>query len=173
MNFTAIDFETANPKRNSACAIGLVRVEGGQIVKECSLLIRPPSRWFKFTYIHSITWDDVRDKPTFKEIWPEIAPFILAGDFLVAHNAPFDHSVLKSTCHHYGIPLPELKFKCTVRLARYGLGIRPAKLSNVCRVLGIPLENHHDALCDAKACAQIMLRAQALEEQPLLWQKGC
>ncbi len=165
MNFTAIDFETANPKRNSACAVGLVRVEGGRIVEERSFLIRPPSRWFKFTYIHSITWDDVKDQPTFKELWPEIAPFIFAGEFLVAHNASFDYSVLKSTCEHYGIPLPQLDFKCTVKMARNQLGIRPANLGNVCKVLEIPLENHHDALCDAKACAHIVLRAITLMGQ--------
>jgi DNA polymerase-3 subunit epsilon len=53
-NFIAIDFETANRYRNSACAISVVRVEDGKIVDTFSQLIRPPVPHFEFTYIHGI-----------------------------------------------------------------------------------------------------------------------
>ena len=49
MNFLAIDFETASYGRDSACAVGLVRVEKGVIIRKESHLIRPPSREFVFT----------------------------------------------------------------------------------------------------------------------------
>jgi len=161
LNFTAIDFETANEQRHSACAVGLVRVEAGSIVKKKALLIRPPENFFEFSHIHGITWKQVKDAPTFMEIWPEIKPLITKVDFLAAHNAPFDKSVLINTCRHYGIEEPSVEFECTVQLARQVFGIYPTKLPNVCRRLHISLDNHHDALSDALACAQIVLRAAA------------
>ncbi len=156
MNFAAIDFETANYYRHSACALGLVKVENGEIVRKHVSLIKPPDRWFKFTYIHGITYDDVSDAPTFDELWPEIQPFFKGIDFLAAHNASFDKSVLHKTCEYYGIAPPDIRFKCTVQLSRKVLGIYPTKLSDVCRALDIHL-NHHEALSDALACARIML----------------
>ena len=54
---------------------------------------------------------------------------------------------------------PSLPFRCTVQLSRQTWSIFPTKLSDVCRELGIAL-NHHEALSDATACAQIMLAAQ-------------
>jgi len=167
MNFTAIDFETANPKRHSACAVGIVRVENGNIAVKKAFLIRPPESYFRFTHIHGITWKNVRDAPTFRDLWPEIEPLITAGDFLAAHNAPFDRSVLCETCRFYGIRPPSVKFKCTVQIARKVLGIRPAGLSNVCRELGILLD-HHQALSDAIACAKIVLHAARLDANSCL-----
>jgi len=156
MNFTAIDFETANYYRHSACAVGLVKVENGHIVKKLVSLIRPPDRWFKFTYIHGITWEDVEDAPSFDKLWPELQTFFRGVDFLAAHNAPFDRSVLNKTCEYYDLIPPDIEFKCTVQLSRKVLGIYPTSLPDVCRALNIRMDNHHEALSDALACAEIM-----------------
>jgi DNA polymerase III epsilon subunit-like protein len=40
--FVALDFETADYGRDSACAIGIVKVQGAQIIHEENRLIRPP-----------------------------------------------------------------------------------------------------------------------------------
>lgn len=157
-SFVALDFETSDYSPDSACAIGLVRVEKGVIVREYSHLIKPPRQRMRFTDIHGITWADVADKPTFGQLWKEIAPFFNGVDYIVAHNAPFDRGVLHACCEYYAIAAPSLPFKCTVRVARNFFDIRPAKLSNVCKVLGIEL-NHHEALSDARACAQIMIKS--------------
>src|SRR3954471_19243348 len=109
-SFLAIDFETANPSRDSACSVGLVRVERGAIVHQAVHLIRPPSRHFIFTYIHGITWADVEAQPCFKELWPEISPLFDGVEFLAAHNASFDSSVLKALCLRHGIAAPSLPF---------------------------------------------------------------
>jgi DNA polymerase-3 subunit epsilon len=160
--FVAIDFETADPGRDSACAVGLVRVEGGRIVRQEARLIRPPRDQFVFSSIHGITWDDVVDQPPFGEVWAGLAEVVTGARFLAAHNAPFDRAVLRSCCQAAGIEPPELPFQCTVRLARRRWGIRPTTLPNVCRWLNIDLE-HHDALSDARACAEILLAS----EEPL------
>ncbi len=156
--FAAIDFETADHRRDSACSVGVVLVERGRITKTCHRLIRPPRKEFVFTYIHGLTWSDVRDSPTFPLLWPELRDFIDEADFLVAHNAPFDKGVLQACCEAAGVEPPMHEFRCTVRMARAKWSLASAKLPIVCRHLGIPL-NHHDALSDAKACAKIAIEA--------------
>ena len=158
--FTAIDFETANRYRNSACAVGLVRVERGRIVRRAYRLVRPPFRYFEFTSLHGIDWLTVRHAPTFDELWPELGPFFRDVDFVAAHNAPFDASVLRATCAWYGIRLPQVDFECTVRMARASWGVRPTTLRHVADHLGLSLEHHH-AGSDAEACARIVLAASA------------
>ncbi len=90
VKFAAIDFETADFGRDSACALAIVRVHGSRIVGASSYLIRPPRRSFVFTYLHGISWEDVADKPTFGQLWPRIERDLAGVDFLVAHNASFD-----------------------------------------------------------------------------------
>lgn len=157
-SFTAIDFETANRFRNSACAIGLVRVEGGRIVRRAYHLVRPPFRRFEFTYLHNIDWAQVRCAPTFSKLWPTLAPFFKGIDFVAAHNAAFDAGVLRSTCAWYGIEAPSVTFECTVRLARRTWNLHPTTLRDVAEFLGLRL-NHHHAGSDAEACARIVLGA--------------
>ena len=79
-------------------------------------------------------------------------------DFVAAHNASFDRSVLLRCCAETGLSPPPLTFQYTVRLAREVWGLRPTTLPDVCRHLEIPLR-HHDAMSDAEACAKIVLAA--------------
>jgi DNA polymerase III subunit epsilon len=162
MKFVAIDFETANYSPTSACAIGLVTVENGIILQQKHFLIRPPTREFIFTDIHGITWRDVASEPNFSQLWPEISEILAGADFFAAHNAPFDRKVLQACCEYHQIPHPQQSFTCTVQLARKTWGIRPTNLPNVCVHLDIELE-HHQALSDAHACAQIVIKANNKE----------
>jgi DNA polymerase-3 subunit epsilon len=159
-SFTAIDFETANRYRNSACAIGLVRVERGRIVRRGYHLIRPPFRRFEFTDLHGIDWAAVRGEPSFGELWPDLADYFEGVDFVAAHNASFDAGVLRATSAWYGVDVPEVEFECTVRLARASWGLRPTTLRHVADYLGLSLQHHH-AGSDAEACARIVLAAAA------------
>ena len=158
-SFVAIDFETANSQKVSACAVGLARGGKGKIEVVRSLLIRPPASQFVFTGIHGLRWEDVRAAPTFGELWPTLHAWIDNAEFIAAHNAPFDRSVLQACCAMYGIRVPRLPFTCTVQLARSQWGIYPTRLPDVCRRLRIPLR-HHDAGSDAEACARIVLAAK-------------
>jgi len=155
-SFVAIDFETADYGRDSACSVGLARVEGSKIVRSEHHLIRPPRQTFIFTEVHGLTWADVKDALTFKQLWPRIDAFLKGAEFFAAHNASFDKGVLHACCAQAGLKVPEQPFHCTVKLARSVLKISPAKLSHVCHHLSIPL-NHHNALSDAEACARIMI----------------
>lgn len=160
--FAAIDFETADYGRDSACAVAVVKVERNRIVDRISSLIRPPRARFVFTYIHGITWDMVRDAPTFAQLWPQLHAWLGGVQFLAAHNASFDRGVLHACCRASGLALPDIPFECTVRMARDTFNIYPTKLDCVCRALGIPLI-HHQAESDAEACARIVLAARQVQ----------
>ena len=133
--FVALDFETADQGRDSACSIALVRVEGRTIMQREHRLIRPPRRSFTFTSIHGISWSQVAEAPTFCELWPQLAPLLAGARFIAAHNASFDAGVMRACCERAALELPD-----------------------VCRHLGLALR-HHDALSDAEACAAIVLAA--------------
>jgi DNA polymerase III subunit epsilon len=158
--FAAIDFETANYNRDSACAVGIVIVSEGKIVQRIHTLIKPPNSFFQFTHIHGLTWEDVEDEAEFREVWPNINKHIKDVEFLAAHNASFDRGVLNACCSTYGLSNITKPFICTVQVARSKWNIHPTKLPNVCDHLNIEL-NHHEALSDAEACARIILAAEA------------
>ncbi len=158
MNILALDFETADFGRDSACALGLAMIEDGRITDTHSILIRPPRRYFQFTSIHGITWEDVKGQPTFAEHWKGLEPWFSRAEVCVAHNASFDRGVLRACCGNAGIAPPAHPFVCTVRISRKLWHLKPAALPNVCSHFGIPL-NHHDAASDTLACASIMVHA--------------
>lgn len=156
--FAAIDFETADHAADSACAIGVVRVERGRIARRLDFFIRPPRAHFVFSYLHGITWGRVCTEPTFGELWPRIQDVIGGAQFLAAHNARFDRKVLQACCRGAGVAAPPQPFVCTVEVARRTWSIFPTQLPRVCGKLGIALK-HHEAISDAEACAQIVLAA--------------
>lgn len=160
MKIVAIDFETADYGADSACALGIVSIEDGRIAKAEARLIRPPRDRFVFTYIHGLTWDDVKGEAAFGEVWDDLRDHWTDADYLIAHNAPFDRKVLFTCCAVAGKPKPAAPFACTVRIARSHFKFKPANLAYVSGRLGIELK-HHDAGSDALACASIAAQAVA------------
>ena len=160
MTTLAIDFETANERRDSACAVGLAWIADGRVVRRADHLIRPPEMRFSpgNIRVHGILPANVADRPGFAEV---MAPYIadLADGLILAHNASFDIGVLRAGLDRAGLPVPPLASLCTVQIARK---VFPAPegcgLGKVARRLGIEFE-HHDAGEDAYACAQIALHA--------------
>ena len=159
-SFAALDFETGDSGRDSACAIGVVRADGDRITVRTVRLIRPPRREMPHAWLHGITWERVRHEPSFREVWREVAPLLEGVDFLAAHNASFERSVLAACCDAAQLVAPPQRFECTVRLARRTWNLYPTRLPDVCRHLGLRL-SHHDPLSDAEACASIVIAALA------------
>ncbi|MHA7282013.1 3'-5' exonuclease [Arthrobacter sp. TMS2-4] len=175
LNFTAIDFETANSKRGSVCAVGLARVMDGVVVESVSWLIKPPRAVSQFSPInvgvHGIRPADVRTAPGWAESLRRIMDFSGDNPF-VAHNAPFDRSVLRGACAESGLAAPENPFHCSVVLARRLLGLEVNKLPHVAKALGLGTFRHHDAGSDAEICAAAVVaiaRRHALHSLDVLW----
>jgi DNA polymerase-3 subunit epsilon len=160
IEFTAIDFETANGFRGSACSVGLSKVRDGRIVAEESWLMRPPAGYDRFdprnTRIHGITEDMVAGKPRFGEVFADMADFI-GEDLLVAHNAAFDLGVIRSGLEVSELAGPAYDYACTVILSRRSYSLVSYSLPFVAEAAGVPLQHHHDAVEDARACAGIMI----------------
>lgn len=160
MDFITIDFETATSQRHSPCEIGLTFVKGNQIVETKSWLIQPINNEYDGfnIYIHGITPKDTVDKPEFNVIWNEIKPLI-ENQFLIAHNAGFDISVLRKTLELYQLPFPTLDYSCSYIFSKkVWEGLTAYDLKTLCKVNDITL-NHHRAGADSKATAELAIKA--------------
>jgi DNA polymerase-3 subunit epsilon len=159
LHFAAIDFETANYKRSSICSVGVVVVENGKITDKLYYLMRPRPNFYCTwaTDIHGLSYGDTRNELEFPGIWEIITPR-LNGLPLVAHNSAFDSGCLKAAHDAYGMPYPGYEFHCTYRTARRRFpGLKNHQLHTVAAHIGFELDNHHHALADAIACAQIAM----------------
>jgi len=153
MDFVAIDFETANEDRGSACEIGLVRFSGGQVVDSFqSLIFQDYFNPFNVS-LHGITEKQVAKAPGFDDVWAEAEKFI--GDSpLLAHNAGFDISVLYRSLEQVNIQKP-LTYFCSMVLSRRMLGISYFGLPGVTEFLGINYPMNHRANSDAEAAGKV------------------
>ncbi|MBO4705489.1 MAG: 3'-5' exonuclease [Spirochaetaceae bacterium] len=184
MEYFAIDFETANGYHNSACSVGVVRFVDGKEKDSVYSLIKPAKMYFKpeFIDIHHISYDDVRDKPQFPEVWQTIIVPFLGTERnekkqinFIAHNARFDMDVIRSCCNYYGMPLPNANYACTLQIAR-----RTWKDFN-CHALTFLAEQFgivydaHNALDDARTCGRLFAMAaekNGLSQDELFFQKN-
>ena len=160
MNFIAVDFETANEQRGSACSVGLAWIQDREIVRVEERLIRPKEmRFSEFNIgIHGIHPEDVEDAPEFPEVMDEFRDEFKAA-VMIAHNASFDMSVWRSTLDKYNRPYPEFNYLCTLWMARKVWDDLPSyRLSDLGNYLGISFK-HHNAAEDAAACGRVALAA--------------
>ncbi|WBU38093.1 3'-5' exonuclease [Homoserinibacter sp. YIM 151385] len=165
LDFTAIDFETANGSSASACSVGLVKVRDGQIVERAGWLIRPPAGHDHFVEwnvrIHGIMAADVADAPLWSEQLGRLMAFA-DGDLMVAHNAGFDMGVIRGACQASYLPTPAIGYACSLQLARRVYQLDSYRLPSVATAAGFADFRHHDAVADAEACAAIMVHAAGM-----------
>ncbi len=161
-NFVAVDVETANNHPTSICAIGAVKVVGGVITERFYELVKPePEYYFRhFTEnIHGIGKADTENARTFDMVWHDLDKII--GDLpLVAHNKAFDERCIRAAHRCYGMDYPGYPFLCTLVKSKSCISrqlVSSFSLPYLCEFLGIPFNNHHNALADAEACAKIAM----------------
>lgn len=154
--FISIDFETGNPKRVSACAIGYARVVDGQVVEANGYLIKPVGGHAPFqSKIHGIKDEHTCNKPDFGRLFPEISDIF--QHTLVAHSL-FDQQVLLALSGHFGLGL-DFEYFDTSAMAKHKLPhLKNHKLKTLVKHFGLPKFRHHDAKEDAVACANICLK---------------
>lgn len=156
--YIACDVETPNYANNRISAIGVTVVERGEVVEQHDWLVNPEAQFAPFNVaLTGITPEMVADKLTFPQLWQELEPLFNSG-LLVAHNAPFDLSVLAKCLRDYGIVWrPSVHYACTCQMSRCLLPQLPNhKLNTLCDYLGLELD-HHRAGSDSLACGEILL----------------
>lgn len=164
--FVAIDFETANGKRASACSVGLARFGADGVLVDTFHSLILPHRDYRFfnpfnTKIHGIRDADVAHAPEWDVVSPQVQMFM--GDLpVVAHNFAFDGSVMDNLADLYRLPRVANQRICTLKLSRTVYSHLPkATLDTVFGHLfpGQKL-NHHDAEADAIAAGMIFAEMQ-------------
>ena len=162
LNFTAIDFETANGSAASACSVGLVKVRDGRVVDTASWFIQPPIGHDVFNEwnirIHGIQPTDVVGAASWIDQLADLVSFA-EQDALVAHNAGFDMGVIAAACTATLIATPEFAYACSLQVARKTYHLDSYRLPVAAMAAGFEDFQHHDALADAQACAAIMIHA--------------
>ena len=160
-DFAAIDFETANGHPSSVCSVGVVVVRGGVVADTFYSLIHPEPDYYSWfcREVHGLGHADTDTAPSFPDVWRQVEPLI-AGLPLVAHNSPFDERCLRAAFRVYQMDYPDYTFHCTCRASRrhFGKRLPNHQLHIVARACGYDLRNHHHALADAEACAQIAMK---------------
>ena len=155
-DYIAIDFETANNSRLSACAIGLNFVKDSKVVHSSKHFIQPPSNE-KFlrthTAIHGITKDDVEYAMSFKELWDFEFSRYFTDNLIVFHNASMELSILKNLFEHYEISPYKISYIDTMLFADK-LGYSK-KLTDLAKTFDIEIKQHHDPASDAETCSLI------------------
>lgn len=164
LDFTAIDFETANSSSASACAVGLARVRDGRVVATAGWLIQPPpghDRFFEINVgIHGITPEHVAAARGWSAQLADLLAFA-GDDILVAHNAGFDMTVLRRACEVTGDAYPAYRYLCSLQVARKTYELESYRLPLAAAAAGHLDFAHHDASADAVACAHIVIDAAA------------
>ncbi|MCU1442314.1 MAG: polymerase subunit epsilon [Cryobacterium sp.] len=171
LNFTAIDFETANSSSASACSVGLVKVRDGIVVDRAAWFIQPAAGHDAFLEwnirIHGIQAADVVGASTWAEQLPDLVAFA-EGDHLVAHNAGFDLGVIKTASMVAGLEVPDFQYVCSLQVARRTYHLDSYRLPVAAMAAGFEDFAHHDALADSEACAAIMIHAAKRHEADTL-----
>lgn len=163
--FIAIDFETANPKRVSACALGYAKVRNCEIIETNGYLIKPVGGHAPFqSKIHGIKEEHTFDKPNFGQLFPKIQEIFQYP--LVAHSL-FDKQVLYALSAHFDLGL-SFDYTDSSAIAKEKLtDIKNCKLKTLVKYFGLPAFKHHDATEDSIACARIFMKLMGNEkEQP-------
>ncbi|AAT89439.1 DNA polymerase III subunit epsilon [Leifsonia xyli subsp. xyli] len=161
LDFTAIDFETANSSAASACSVGLVKVRDGRVVDRSGWLIQPPAGHDEFhewnVRIHGVHPADIAGAPGWADQLADLVEFC-EDDALVAHNAGFDMGVIRAACAATRIACPDYRYLCSLQVARRTC-LESYRLPAAALAAGFEDFHHHDALADAEACAAIAIHA--------------
>ncbi|MBR5528057.1 MAG: 3'-5' exonuclease [Clostridia bacterium] len=156
--FIVFDVETPNHENSRMCSIGITVIDDGEICDDIYYTVNPGTYFDTFNMmLTGITPETVCHSCGFEALWNEIGNLFSTGT-LVAHNAPFDMSVLSKCIRDYGLPHPRcFEYVCTCRMARKCFPqLQNHKLDTLCGYLGIDL-SHHNAASDSRACAELFL----------------
>ena len=168
-SFVVFDIETTgfSSVTNHIIEIGAVKVENGKIVDRFSTYVNPQEPIpYRITKLTTITDADVMDAPTIDQVLPEFFAFC-EGCVLVAHNASFDTGFIKENERKLELPYAYTHVD-TLAMARVLLPqLAKFTLDHVAKTVGVSLENHHRAVDDAEATAEIFEKFI-----PMLLEKG-
>ena len=162
LDFVAVDVETANQNIGSICQIGLATVRAGKVENVWTQLINPGDSFASINIsIHGIHKDMVKNSPKFDEIYDELKSRFSQVEVVVSHTL-FDLRAISAACKYSQKPLLEKTWLDSAYIARRSWPEKYSRkgynLAKIASDFGIPF-SHHDAGEDARAAAEIVIRA--------------
>lgn len=157
MNFLAIDVETACAELGSICQLGVAFFRNGKCERVESRLICPETEFAPFnSALHGISVQDVLQKPTWPDIYPELLAWAAPG-VLVSHTF-FDLRAIERACRRYGLAMMRYGtwIDTCAEARRAWPQLANYKLPTLARYFGIEYRAH-DATEDARVAGEIYL----------------
>ena len=158
MKFAVVDLETTGgtAEVGRITEIGIVLLDNCEVVKTYSALVDPGMPIQPFVQnLTGITDEMVRGKPQFASIAEEVAE-LLRGRIFVAHNVQYDIKFMRTELRRCCIKIDPPRL-CTVKVSRrFFPGLPSYSLHKLTKSLSLPEFNHHRALDDALAAAEIL-----------------
>lgn len=157
--FAVIDVENANNSRKSVCQVGVVIVEGDQVVEQKSWFVKPPEKKVGGYQLKMIPWlrdHDFSDDPTLAEVWPSIWEMI-SDDIVVGHGIKHDIDSLRHSLAVYGVTMPTVRYIDSHPFAEKH-AYKCLKKTGIASLAEFMEVEHdaHDALSDALVTAEVL-----------------
>ena len=158
MRFAVVDLETTggNPVESRIMEMGIVLMDGCEVVDTYQTLLDPGQNIPPFIrHLTGITEEMVSGQPQFSSVAEHVAE-LLKDRIFVAHNVLFDCKFMRAELKRASIKYDPPRL-CTVKLARKVFPGQPSySLHKLTESLGLPDFNHHRALDDTMAAAEIL-----------------
>ena len=166
--YVVVDIETTGGRgqNHRITEIGAVKVQNGKVIDEYQTLLNPERHIPQFiTGLTGITNEMVRGAPRFEEVAKDLRTF-LHGSIFVAHNVNFDYGFIKAEYGRLGEKFSYPKLCTVTSMRRYFPGLKSYSLGKLCREFSINLVNHHRAMSDAKAAAELLFLINDKRQNP-------
>lgn len=160
--FFALDVETASYDRAHICQIGIAGIRADNSIESWVTYVDPQTDHWPCSSIHGITPAIVDGAPSFRQVFPLLQRAL--ADQTVYQHSDFDRSAIVAACTRNGLPIPSWDWKDSLTVARAAWPELKSNggygLASIKRHLGLSFKHHH-AGEDARASAEIVLRAEA------------
>ncbi|HDP5873764.1 TPA: ATP-dependent helicase [Staphylococcus aureus] len=158
-DIAVLDFETMNEHMNSPCEVAVSLIKDLSITKTYSSYINPPNNRYSLqnSKIHKIPENIILKAPKYPDIYKEFHCLLKDSHLIIAHNAPFDISVLKNTNNYYDLPIPNFMYVDSINIFRNFHAIPSFKLESLCNLYDIDKGKLHSAKYDVMALSKMLI----------------
>jgi DNA polymerase III subunit epsilon len=160
-----VDFETTGFVSPTVDIVEVAVIDqDGQVLLET--LVKPSDRIpYRASLVHGIYDDDVKNAPTFAEVYAVFRNAVGSQPYAIAYNDQFERGILRAVCQRYSQPVPPMEWHCAMRTyMAYAQHYKFSKLGDACQQEGVRVENAHRALGDCMMTLQLLHKMAAYNE---------
>ncbi|MFH1504902.1 MAG: 3'-5' exonuclease [Candidatus Omnitrophota bacterium] len=159
--FVFLDLETTGLDAvtgDSICEIGILKVQGGEVVDTFHSLINPKkSMPFQAYQVHKISDEALKTAPYFEDVAENLIAFL--KDYIVcAYNVSFDMGFIKHHLERMNFPIPKLTALDVLSMARDVLKLSRYNLEAAAQFFNIGFDSLHRAFDDAEAAYKVFFK---------------